>query len=255
MSPFDPIWVPIDETTGEPVRWPPGWRVHHVVETGSTNSDLLAAYAAGIVRDRTVLVTDHQTAGRGRLDRRWEAPPGANLLVSLLFTDLPDPAVELTQRVGLAAVRAAEPWCADHRRLALKWPNDVLLDERKLAGILAQRTTGGRDGLDAVVVGMGLNLGWAPEGAALLGGKVSPASFLAVLLRRFDALPDQIGEAYRGALSTLGRQVRVELPDGAVLEGVGEDIDDRGRLLVRGEDGAVRHLDVGDVVHARVRAE
>src|SRR5689334_20618817 len=83
----------------------PGWTVEHVAETGSTNADLLATAAAR--PDRSVLVAAHQTAGRGRLDRRWEAPAGANLLVSILFHDVPPHPGELTRRVALAAVAAS----------------------------------------------------------------------------------------------------------------------------------------------------
>ena len=110
--------------------------MRRVAETGSTNADLLAA-AAGGAPHGTVLVTDHQTAGKGRLGRVWDAPPGANLLVSVLFRHGFDPTRphELTQRVAVAAARAAE-------RVAgvvpdLKWPNDLLIDGAKLAGILA----------------------------------------------------------------------------------------------------------------------
>src|SRR5680860_1148352 len=90
----------------EIVEWPSGWLVEHVAETGSTNADLIAAAAAG-APNRTVRFTDHQTAGRGRLDRVWTAPPGANLLVSMLFRAVPDHPGDLTRRVGLAAVDAA----------------------------------------------------------------------------------------------------------------------------------------------------
>ena len=68
-------------------NWPPGWEVCFVEETGSTNVDMLAALDAGTIGDRTVLAAGHQTAGRGRLDRRWDAPSGSNLLVTLAFTD------------------------------------------------------------------------------------------------------------------------------------------------------------------------
>ena len=78
--------------------------------TGSTNDDLLAT--ADRRPGRSVLVADHQTAGRGRLDRRWDAPPGANLLVSILFHVVPDPPGELTRRVGLAAIAAVATWRA-----------------------------------------------------------------------------------------------------------------------------------------------
>ena len=85
----------------------PGWTVEHVAETGSTNADLLATAAQR--PDRSVLVAAHQTAGRGRLDRRWDAPPGANLLVSILFHDVPAQPSELTRRVALAAGRRVPP--------------------------------------------------------------------------------------------------------------------------------------------------
>ena len=226
--------------------WPAGWTVRHVVETGSTNADLLAAVESGEATDRTVLVADHQRAGRGRLDRRWDAPAGANLLVSFLFTDVPDIPSELTQRVGLAALDAARR-STSGATVALKWPNDLLLDDRKLAGVLAQRspTTG------AVVVGLGLNVGWAPDGAARLGDDVTPARVLRDVLAAFDELGDDIAERYRRDLATIGTDVRVELPDGNALEGRATGVDDAGRLIVVGGDGGVRHLDVGDVVHAR----
>ena len=119
-----------------------------VAETGSTNADLLALCST--LPDRTVLRADHQTAGRGRLDRRWDAPPGSNLLVSLLFREVPADPGELMRRVALAAVDAP---CARSSAgsAASKWPNDVLLDGRKLAGILAQRAADG----SVVVVGSG----------------------------------------------------------------------------------------------------
>ena len=107
----------------------------------------MAAAASG-APDRSVLVADHQTAGRGRLDRRWDAPPGANLLVSILFRTVPSPASALTQRVGLAAIDACR--AAAGVEAVLKWPNDLLLDDRKLAGILAQRAADG-----SIVVGLG----------------------------------------------------------------------------------------------------
>jgi len=242
-------------------RWPAGWTVHHVDETGSTNADLLAAHdraAApdrtvpdGTVPGRTVLATDHQTAGRGRLDRRWEAPAGSNLLVSILFERVPEVAVELTQRVGLAAVDACRAVVGAHdpalaASIGLKWPNDLLAGDRKLAGILAQRAPDG-----AVVVGLGLNVGWAPDGAARLGDGVRPADVLAALLGAYDALPADIGARYRAELATLGRRVRVELPGGVTLTGVADDVDPHGRLLVRDDRGTRHRLDVGDVVHVR----
>jgi BirA family transcriptional regulator, biotin operon repressor / biotin---[acetyl-CoA-carboxylase] ligase len=215
--------------------------VWHVAETGSTNADLLAI--ADDLPDRTVLVTDHQTAGRGRLDRRWEAPPGRNLMVSLLFRDVPPDPGELTRRVGLAVVDAAADLGVSD--VALKWPNDVLVDGVKAGGILAQRATRG-----PVVVGLGLNLGWAPEGAARLGDHLERDDLLRALLDRYDRLPVDVGERYRGALETLGRRVRVVLPDGEIL-GTAVDVEPDGRLVVLDDCAITRRVDVGDVVHLR----
>ena len=190
-----------------------------------------------------MLVTDHQTAGRGRLDRRWDAPPGSNLLASLLFHDVPAQPSELTRRVGLAAITAAAETAGV--KASLKWPNDVLVDGAKLAGILAQRT-----GAGSVVVGIGLNVGWAPEGAARLGADVRPPDVLAALLAAYDALPADIEPGYRAHLATLGQQVRVQR-SADVLEGTAIDVDAAGRLVVLDRCAVTHRIDVGDVVHLR----
>jgi BirA family biotin operon repressor/biotin-[acetyl-CoA-carboxylase] ligase len=231
-----------------PVGWThvappsPSWSVWRVPVTGSTNADLLAAAALG-APDRAVLVTDHQTAGRGRLGRTWDAPPGANLLVSILFREVPEPPVALTHRVGLAAIDAVHR--VSGTAATLKWPNDVLVHGRKLAGILAQRAPDG-----PVVVGIGLNVGWAPEGSARIGGSVSPAAVLDALLAAYDALPADVADRYRAALSTLGAAVRVELPSGAV-EGRAIDVEADGRLVVLDACAVTHRIAVGDVVHLR----
>lgn len=228
-----------------PPHWPDGWHVTVVDETGSTNADLLAAAATG-TSDRTVLAARHQTAGRGRLDRRWEAPAGANLLVSLLFTQVPEHPHELTQRVALAAAQAAGNLVdADVR---LKWPNDLLLDGAKLAGVLAQSAM--VDGQRVVVVGIGVNVGWAPPDAAMLGGGLDPLVLLAELLRCYDGLPADVWPLYRERLATRGAMVRVELP-GGVLEGRALDVERDGRLVVLDDCGITHRFDVGDVVHLR----
>ena len=227
-------------------EWPAGWHVRWVSETGSTNADLLVAGAAG-APDRTVLAADHQTAGRGRLDRRWEAPPGANLLVSILLRDVPAQAHLLTQRVALAAVLACHT--AAGVEVMLKWPNDLLLDGAKLAGILAQ---GGAstDG-PFVVVGLGLNVGWAPPDAARLGDRTNPRALLRALLESFDGLPVDITGPYRANLSTIGQLVRVELPGGKFVTGRALDVEPDGRLAVLDDCAVTHRIDTGDVVHLR----
>lgn len=241
-----PEHLPPTAARREPGDWPPGWHVFAIDETGSTNADLLAAAEAA--PDRTVLRTDHQTAGRGRLDRRWDAPAGSNLLVSFLFRSVPADPGALVRRIGLAAVDA----CAElGATAALKWPNDVVVADRKLAGILAQRGTDG-----TVVVGLGLNVGWAPEGAARLADVATPApaptprQVLARVLAAYDALPVDVHERYRDRLATLGRRVRVELPAGELV-GTAVDVERDGRLVVVDECAISHRVDVGDVVHLR----
>jgi BirA family transcriptional regulator, biotin operon repressor / biotin---[acetyl-CoA-carboxylase] ligase len=229
-----------------PAEWPPGWTLEHVAATGSTNDDLLAT--AGQRPDRSVLIADYQHAGRGRRDRVWTAMPGQNLLASILFHEVPSEAIELPRRVCLATVDACRLFTSG--ALALKWPNDVLLDDRKLAGVLAQRSATG-----SVVVGIGLNVRWAPDGAVRLGGDVAPLHVLAELLAAYDRLPasaHELRDRYRAELATLGRRVRVELPDGEIL-GLATDLGFDGRLVVVDDSGTAHRLNVGDVVHLRVQ--
>ena len=213
-----------------------------MAETGSTNDDLLAA-AGKDAPDRAVLYADHQVAGRGRLDRTWTAPRGTNLLVSFLFRAVPGDPSELTRRVGLAAVDAAQVVAGV--TASLKWPNDVLVGDHKLAGILAQRGSGGE-----VVVGLGLNVGWAPDGGARLGDDIEPAAMLRAVLAAFDGLPADIGQRYRSALATLGRRVRIELPADELV-GRAVDVEPDGRLVVVDECAITHRVSVGDVVHLR----
>ena len=178
----------------------------------------------------TVVVADHQTAGRGRLDRRWEAPPGTALLASWVMPVHP--------LAPLAAGVAAALACGD--RVRLKWPNDLLLDGRKLGGILVERTA------DRCVVGTGINLRWAPPGAAMLDEERDPlvARMADELTRWFAAPDDAVLEAWRGRSDTLGRLVRVQLA-GETFEGLAEDLAPDGSLIVAG-----RIVPAGDVIHA-----
>jgi len=225
------------------------WHVEVVEETGSTNADLLAAAVAG-APDRSVLVARHQTAGRGRLDRRWDAPAGTNLLVSMLFRRLPDHVHELSQRVALAAADAV--LAVGGVRAGLKWPNDLLVDGAKLAGVLAQ--AGAVDGrVDHVVVGIGVNVGWAPEGGARVSDgadPLDPLDLLRAMLAAYDALPADVHGRYRDALVTLGQRVRVERP-ADVIEGRAIDVGRDGRLAMLDDCGITHHLDTGDVIHLR----
>jgi BirA family transcriptional regulator, biotin operon repressor / biotin---[acetyl-CoA-carboxylase] ligase len=230
------------------VRW--------VDETDSTNSRLLDEARAG-GPEGVVLVADHQTAGRGRLGRRWEAPPGSSLLVSVLLRpDVPLGRAHLvTMAAGLAASDACEAVAGV--RPGLKWPNDLVVDDAKLAGLLAESVVEG-DALRALVVGMGLNITAAPaEGATALAdhatGAVERRPLLDAWLERLDPRLDALDEVladYRPRCATLGRDVRVERPDGGVLTGTAAHVTDDGHLVVDTGRGRVA-VAVGDVVHVR----
>lgn len=248
----------IESTAWADVVWPSGWSVNFVDETGSTNTDLLAAVERGEVGDRVVLAAGHQTAGRGRLDRRWDAPPGANLLTSIAFTTEPDPSFPFMAMVSLAAIDAIEhlAGASFEQRLGLKWPNDLLLDGRKLAGVLAQR--GSATG--ATIVGIGVNVSWAPDDKGCvwrdLEVRTTPVAMLLAMLAALDEMMSRIdsrahvASRYRQRLLTLGQIIRIELPGDRSVNGTAIDVDDDGRLLID-VDGTVETFDVGDVVHAR----
>jgi BirA family transcriptional regulator, biotin operon repressor / biotin---[acetyl-CoA-carboxylase] ligase len=223
------------------------WRIHRVATTGSTNDDLMALGVAGAASG-TVVVADHQTAGRGRLDRQWEDRAGTALLVSILLRT-PDPQVS-TRQVAVAAARACERLGAV--RVRVKWPNDLVVDDAKLAGILSQ--VGVVDGEIAfVVVGVGVNLQWAPDGAVALGD-VSRDRLLDALLHEFDAVvatdDGGLGE-YLERSATIGTTVRVSLPSETII-GRATAIDAEGRLLVATSEG-VRVMTTGDVIHLRTQ--
>lgn len=245
--------------------------MRRVAETGSTNTDLLALAREG-APEGVVLVTDHQRSGRGRLGRVWEAPPGSSLLVSVLCR--PPLPVTRAHLVTVAAALAAVDALADVAgfRPGLKWPNDLVVDTadgtRKLAGVLAESVVEG-DVLEAVVVGMGMNVRWPeplPPALAATATAVNHvagrdvavddvlASWLGHLAGRYRTLCADSGvaataAAHRSACSTLGRRVSVELA-GASVEGEALDVDDDGHLVVE-VAGSRRSFAVGDVVHLR----
>ncbi|MGH7912383.1 MAG: biotin--[acetyl-CoA-carboxylase] ligase [Candidatus Dormibacteraceae bacterium] len=200
-------------------------RIVRLARTPSTQE------AARDLRAGTVVVADLQTAGRGRLDRVWEAPAGTALLATFVL-----PARPLALfRAGVAAAEACGP------AVRLKWPNDLLLEGAKLAGLLAEQ----RD--TRCLLGAGINLSWAPPGAAMLG--VARDDLLARLIASLETWWPQDEEAvlqtWRERADTLGRRVRVELPAG-IVEGVARGIDGDGALLV-----GARSVVVGDVTHLR----
>lgn len=178
----------------------------------------------------SIVVTDHQTAGRGRHERRWEAPPGTALLVSFVLA----PRALLSLAAGVAAAEACGP------EVRLKWPNDLLLEGRKLGGILVEATP------QKAVVGIGINLAWAPEGAARLDRpRDEVLNELAVEIAHWTEQPDEdILDRWRELSATLGRRVRVDV-SGRLTEGTAQAIGPRGELIVDGVPyvaGSVTHL-------------
>ncbi|GAA2569835.1 biotin--[acetyl-CoA-carboxylase] ligase [Pseudonocardia hydrocarbonoxydans] len=246
------------------------WAQLDVVErTGSTNADLMAAALAG-APDRTVLVAEHQESGRGRLARSWVSPPGSGLTVSVLLRPSgvsPSRFGWLPLLAGLAvldAVRAVTDVPA-----GLKWPNDLLVgrEPRKVAGILAEVADPSRP---AVVVGIGINVDSAPPDqptatslTAESGRPVDRTAVLVELLTRLhereaawragrgDPETTRIRADYRAGCLSLGSPVRVELPGGASVSGIAEDVDGDGRLLLLDATGHRRAVAAGDVVHLR----
>jgi BirA family biotin operon repressor/biotin-[acetyl-CoA-carboxylase] ligase len=274
------------------------WREIRVIEeTGSTNAALLGEARAGAA-EGLVLVAESQTAGRGRLGRSWSSPPRAALTCSVLLrpAGVPPPArawLPLLTGIAVAAALRAEAGVA----AGLKWPNDVLVGDRKIAGILAEAHG------DAVVAGVGLNVTLTRaelpvptatslllENAACLDRGRLLAAVLTELASRYTAwaagphaaapgagapppqspvpaspvpaspapaspapaspVPASLRAEYLRWCVTIGREVRVELPGGALLTGTATDVDEAGRLAVRTGPGSTL-VGAGDVVHVR----
>lgn len=235
-------------------------------EAGSTNDVLRER--AGDLPDLAVIVTDNQTGGRGRLGRVWVSPPGRTLAVSVLLKPVglpPEAFGWFPLLAGLAMTRALSGFVP--RGVELKWPNDVLIEGAKVCGILTELLPAA----SAVVVGSGVNLTLTEEelpvptatSLALSGAAdVDPDAVLAAYLKELSLLYREFltagGDPVRSALRdevaeachTLGRAVRVELPDGSALVGTAAGIDETGRLLVD-SDGRRTAVAAGDVTHLR----
>lgn len=236
---------------------------------GSTNAELTARARTGAAGG-IVLAAEEQTAGRGRLGRTWTAPPRAGLTFSVLLRPTA-PASRWAWLPLLTGVAVATAVSRDTGvRTRLKWPNDLLVGDRKLAGILVERVES-ESGGSAAVVGVGLNVTTSAEelptatatSLALEGrADVDRTALLEAILTELAARhrawlaaagdPELAGlrDAYRALCVTLGRDVRVGLPDGAVVLGAASDIDGDGALVVCTADGE-RRIGAGDVVHVR----
>ena len=243
------------------------WRYLEVVdETGSTNSDLLARAAAGEDVGGVVLIAEHQTAGRGRMGRAWSDAARAQIALSVGVRpgDVPiDHWGWLPLAAGVAVVDtvAAEAGV----RAGLKWPNDVMVGDRKLAGILAEVAAPNT----FVVIGVGLNVTLSAEEAAdpvatsLLDlGVVAPdrdrliRRLLSELGTRIDhwrvagGHDEKLVADYRARSVTIGSQVRAVLPGNRTLVGAARGIDGEGRLVVDAGGDTVA-VSAGDIIHLR----
>ncbi len=265
-----PERAPLDRAALSALSAAGRWHVEVVERSPSTNADVSARARDG-GEEGLVLVAEHQTAGRGRLDRSWVTPARSSLTLSVLLTPEEVPVARwpwLPLLTGLAVAEAVRRTGGVHAEL--KWPNDVLVDGCKVAGILVERVEGPHGA--AAVVGIGLNVSLAADelpvetatSLELAAGR--PVDRTALLVDLLEALGGQydrwrgaggdatagLKPAYEDACATVGREVRVDLPSGGTAEGRALGVDFDGRLVVRTGAGPVV-LGAGDVVHVRPR--
>ncbi|MHB8647037.1 MAG: biotin--[acetyl-CoA-carboxylase] ligase [Thermomicrobiales bacterium] len=231
-------------------------RYDTVDSTQRVAADLIAAGAA----DRTAVVADRQSAGYGRKGDVWHDAPGASLLVTLILR--PERVCHPPHLAMIAALAVVDVIAeVGNARPVLKWPNDVLLNDRKVAGILGDATWRGLR-LEAIRLGIGINVGGdralyarrslpdATSIAAETDVEVDPDTLLTALLDHFSARQDRLAlgavdetvDAWRRALVTIGRAVVVTLRDGRVIYGIAENVTSDGDLIVLAEDGKRMHL-------------
>ncbi|GHF64925.1 biotin--[acetyl-CoA-carboxylase] ligase [Streptomyces griseosporeus] len=249
------------------------WSEVDVVQnTGSTNTDLVARAAAGKAAEGAVLVAEEQSAGRGRLDRRWTAPPRSGLFFSVLLR----PAEVPVDRWGWLPLLTGVAVATGLSRAAgvdtsLKWPNDLLVtvggEERKAGGILAERAGDG-----GVVIGVGVNVTLREDelpvpqaGSLALADAISTDRdpLLRAVLRSLedwygrwraaggDAAACGLQETYAAGCATLGRTVRAMLPGDRSIVGEAVAVDGDGRLVIATKEGVQEPVGAGDIVHLR----
>lgn len=253
----------------ELLRGTPRWRhLECVAETGSTNRDVAEAVAAG-AEDGLVRIAEHQTGGRGRFDRVWETPRGGSVAMSAMVRT-ERPLVDWTWLpllTGVAVIRAIRSLCDAEQasQLVLKWPNDVLVTGEapgKVCGILCERHDGPAGA--AAVIGIGLNVALdaaelpvdTASSLRLAGIEVDRTELVAAVLRELDLLlgvweqRGHVREACTAVCASIGARLQVHLSETETVSGVGDSIDEQGRLVVRTPEG-LRAFSAGDVVHLR----
>ncbi|MCA0904695.1 biotin--[acetyl-CoA-carboxylase] ligase [Qipengyuania aquimaris] len=236
--------------------------IEYLAETGSTNADLLERVRQGErVSEGNWLVADRQLAGKGRQGRTWFDGAGnfmGSTVVKVRESDPPPASLALV--AGLAVYETVVAMVSEPGALALKWPNDLLLRGAKLAGILLEREG------DAIVVGIGVNLGKAPDlpdretiALSALGPAPDRNQFATSLARQLDTeldrwrtfgLPPMI-RRWELAAHALGTELRVQPPGEDVLLGAFAGLDESGALQLRLPDGEVKVIHAGDVMLAR----
>lgn len=238
-----------------------GWRAEPVVDsTGSTNADLADLARSG-APGGVVLVAGHQAQGRGRLARSWSAPPNTSVACSVLIEPqrAPDVWGWLPLIVGVAVAEGIQQ--ATHLDARLKWPNDVLIEDRKVCGILCEVVTSGAD--PRVVLGFGINVALAADelpvptatSTMLAGSDTSATAIVVTVLGRLKALLSawetgaELRDAYLPLSATVGHQVEVHSGSTSIV-GEAVDIDAQGGLVVV-TAGTRRTFIAGDVVHLR----
>jgi BirA family biotin operon repressor/biotin-[acetyl-CoA-carboxylase] ligase len=244
----------------ERVALPPGWRVLHEPTVESTN-DLAREAARRGWPDRSVFVADYQTKGRGRHGRTWLCPPRAGLLMSILLRRRDAPAYTYTMLAAVALSEAIERLLA--LEPAIKWPNDVLIEDKKVAGVLAEASDDGRQ--QTVIVGVGVNVNLEPEELVDLpnatalsieaGHPAHRGELLALMLERFEswlarpAGPQEEGlwRAWNGRLWGRDQLVRIQ-EDGEQIQATVLGGDRDGTLMVRLTDGWIRRIVAGELL-------
>jgi len=244
-------------------------RPGHVFESLGSTQDEARKQAQDGAPHGTLVWALEQTAGRGRMDRTWTSRRGAGLWFSLVLRPTGDPntAALLSLAAGVGLARALQAPTGGGAKL--KWPNDVLLHGRKLAGILAEAET--HDGqVRFVILGVGLNLDPGPDGfppdiadrAAAMSetawSSIESTSLMATLLSEIEiaveiaqARPDDLRQAWLAVSDTIRREVRAEVGGGAVVTGRAVDLDVDGSLVIEGADGGLTRVRAGEVVHLR----
>ena len=248
--------TPLDEAEINS-RVTPYWRVSVVELTGSTQNDLLQLVESNNALDGQVIATEFQSNGRGRLDRTFQAPAQSALLFSFYIKPRKERSdwgfIPLI--AGLSLVRAITT-IDTAMNVSLKWPNDLIINEKKCAGIIAQTTNEG------VVIGIGLNVSMTPnelpvstatslaiEGSTITDRNLLLSHLLNTFAELFEAWEEgsELLDEYASASSTIGKKVRIELPNGENLEATVARISHTGELVL--DDG--RHVTAGDVIHLR----